>query len=82
MPKVVPFKGHFENAKAFLHNIAEQVTPGTIVVVYTFDPGQGDPMKNDGQVLGFGQCNARQSHMALIGADAIKVAAMDPGERR
>ena len=72
MTKVVPIHGHFENAKAFLMHIAERVNAGDSVVVFTFDN------KTDDMPMGFGQINCRQSHIALAGAECLKIAAMDP----
>ena len=71
MTKVVPIKGKFENAKAFLMHVAERVNAGDSVAVFTFDNETED------MPMGFGQINCRQSHLALAGAECLKIAAMD-----
>ena len=70
MSKVVPINGHFENAKAFLAHVAGLVDAGDTVVVFTFD-------QTPEMMMSFGQINAKQSHVALAGAECLKMAAMD-----
>jgi hypothetical protein len=71
MSKIVPISGHFENAQAFLHHIAEVVGPKFSVLVFTFDNSIED------MPMGFGQIHCKQSHVALAGAECLKIAAMD-----
>ena len=72
MSKVIPIRGKFENAQVFLMHVAGHVKAGDSVVVFTWDNATEDlPM-------GFGQINCRQSHIALAGAECLKIAAMDP----
>ena len=70
MSKVVPIHGHFENAKAFLAHVAEQVDGSDSVMVFSFGPAPE-------LMMSFGQINCRQSHIALAGAECLKLAAMD-----
>ena len=65
---VVAIKGRFENAQAFLVYVAEKVQPGDSVIVFTFDN------ETENTPMGFGQINCRQSHMALAGAECLKIA--------
>lgn len=71
MSKVLPIRGRFENAKAFLMHVAERVKAGDSVAVFTFDNETED------MPMGFGQINCRQSHLALAGAECLKIAAAD-----
>ena len=74
MSKVVPIRGKFENAKAFLMYVADRVNASDSVAVFTFDN------ETDDLPMGFGQINCRQSHLALAGAECLKIAATDPND--